>query len=53
MVATPPLAQRRQWRTRGDGGQVLRHAVQQALMPFRHLLPPHLRGLNARIGEER
>ena len=29
------------------------HAVQQALMPFRHLLPPHLRGLNARIGEER
>ena len=29
-----------------------RHAVQQALMPFRHLLPPHLRGLNARIGEQ-
>jgi fumarate reductase flavoprotein subunit len=26
-----------------------RHAVQQALMPFRHLLPPHLRGPNARL----
>ena len=34
-------------------GNADRHAVQQALMPFRHLLPPHLRGLNARIGEER
>ena len=34
-------------------GHADRHAVQQALMPFRHLLPPHLRGLNARIGEER
>lgn len=28
-----------------------RHAVQDALMPFRHLLPPHLRGDNARPGE--
>ncbi len=34
-------------------GNADRHAVQQALMPYRHLLPPHLRGLNARIGEER
>ena len=34
-------------------GHADRHAVQQALMPFHHLLPPHLRGLNARIGEER
>ncbi|MFN4326301.1 MAG: fumarate reductase flavoprotein subunit [Azonexus sp.] len=33
-------------------GHADRHAVQQALMPFRHLLPPHLRGPNARIGEE-
>src|SRR5574343_382118 len=32
-------------------GHADRHAVQQALMPFRHLLPPHLRGPNARIGE--
>ncbi len=28
-----------------------RHAVQAALMPFRHLLPAHLRGDNARLGE--
>lgn len=28
-----------------------RHAVQAALMPFRHLLPAHLRGNNARLGE--
>ena len=28
-----------------------RHAVQTALMPFRHLLPAHLRGDNARLGE--
>lgn len=28
-----------------------RHAVQAALMPFRHLLPAHLRGDNARIGQ--
>ncbi len=27
-----------------------RHAVQAALMPFRHLLPTHLRGLNTRLG---
>jgi len=33
-------------------GHADRHAVQQALMPFRHLLPPHLRGPNARIGEQ-
>jgi fumarate reductase flavoprotein subunit len=28
-----------------------RNAVQQALMPYRHLLPPHLRGANARLEE--
>jgi succinate dehydrogenase or fumarate reductase, flavoprotein subunitGram-negative/mitochondrial subgroup len=29
-----------------------RHAVQQALMPFDHLLPPRLRGRNERIDEK-
>ncbi len=29
-----------------------RHAVQQALMPFEHLLPPRLRGRNERIDEK-
>lgn len=29
------------------------HAVQAALMPFRHLLPPHLRGDNERLDCER
>jgi len=29
-----------------------RHARQQALMPFRHLLPEHLRNDNQRLGEE-
>jgi fumarate reductase flavoprotein subunit len=29
-----------------------RHARQQALMPFRHLLPLHLRNDNQRLGEE-
>jgi fumarate reductase flavoprotein subunit len=29
-----------------------RHAVQAALMPFRHLLPAHLRGDNARATGE-
>jgi fumarate reductase flavoprotein subunit len=28
-----------------------RHAVQDALLPFRDLLPPHLRGANARLGD--
>jgi len=28
-----------------------RHAVQQALMPYDHLLPPCMRGRNARLGE--
>jgi fumarate reductase flavoprotein subunit len=28
-----------------------RHAVQQALMPYEHLLPPCLRGRNARLGD--
>ncbi|MEN9476815.1 MAG: hypothetical protein RLZZ300_956, partial [Pseudomonadota bacterium] len=37
---------------RASLGNADRHAVQQALMPFRHLLPPHLRGPNARIGEQ-
>jgi fumarate reductase flavoprotein subunit len=46
----PPGRDRRHPRSLGHAD---RHAVQQALMPFRHLLPPHLRGLNARIGEER
>ncbi len=32
-------------------GESDRHAVQQALMPFRHLLPPHLRGPSARLEE--
>ena len=26
-----------------------RHALQQSLLPFRHLLPEHLRGDNARL----
>ena len=30
-------------------GDVDRHTVQHALMPFRHLLPTHLRGDNARL----
>ncbi len=30
-------------------GHADRHAVQDALMPFRHLLPPHLRGPNNRL----
>jgi len=29
-----------------------RHACQRALMPFRHLLPVHLRQDNARFGED-
>jgi fumarate reductase flavoprotein subunit len=29
-----------------------RHARQEALMPFRHLLPEHLRGNNQRLGED-
>jgi len=33
-------------------GAADRHAVQQALMPFRHLLPAHLRGPNARLEEQ-
>jgi fumarate reductase flavoprotein subunit len=28
-----------------------RHALQAALLPFHHLLPPRLRGRNARTGE--
>ncbi|WP_374328841.1 fumarate reductase flavoprotein subunit [Azonexus sp.] len=28
-----------------------RHTVQDALLPFRDLLPPHLRGANARLGD--
>lgn len=33
-------------------GDADRHAVQQALMPFEHLLPPRLRGRNERIDEK-
>lgn len=33
-------------------GDADRHAIQDALMPFRHLLPPHLRGPNARLGDD-
>ena len=29
-----------------------RHARQEAVMPFRHLLPEHLRGNNRRLGED-
>jgi fumarate reductase flavoprotein subunit len=29
-----------------------RHAVQQALMPYEHLLPPRLRGRNERVDEK-
>jgi fumarate reductase flavoprotein subunit len=29
-----------------------RHARQQALMPFKHMLPEHLRGYNQRLGDE-
>lgn len=30
-------------------GNADRHSLQEALMPFRHLLPEHLRGPNARL----
>ena len=33
-------------------GKADRHARQQALMPFKQLLPEHLRGDNARLGDE-
>jgi len=33
-------------------GDTDRHARQQALMPFRHLLPEHLRGPNQRLGDD-
>ncbi len=36
----------------GDIPDADRHARQQALMPFRHLLPEHLRNNNERQGEE-
>ena len=36
-------------RIKGRLGPVHRDAVQEALMPFRHLLPPHLRATNARL----
>ena len=29
-----------------------RHARQEQLLPFRHLLPPHLRGDNRRLGDD-
>ena len=29
-----------------------RHTRQETLMPFKHLLPPHLRGNNQRLGDE-
>jgi fumarate reductase flavoprotein subunit len=29
-----------------------RHTQQETLMPFKHLLPPHLRGNNQRLGDE-
>jgi fumarate reductase flavoprotein subunit len=48
-----PLTARRQAEvdaTRAALASKDRHAVQAALMPFRHLLPAHLRGDNARIG---
>ena len=39
-------------RLRGVLGHTDRHAVQQALMPYEHLLPPTLRGRNERIDEK-
>jgi fumarate reductase flavoprotein subunit len=36
---------------RSELGTADRHTVQQALMPFLHLLPAHLRGANARLEE--
>ncbi len=33
-------------------GDADRFARQQALMPYLHLLPEHLRGRNERLGEE-
>ena len=39
-------------RLRESMGSADRHAVQQALMPYEHLLPPTLRGLNERIDEK-
>jgi fumarate reductase flavoprotein subunit len=32
-------------------GTADRYARQQALMPFKHLLPDHLRGRNQRLGD--
>ena len=32
-------------------GNVDRYRRQEALMPFKHLLPAHLRGCNARLGD--
>ncbi|MCX7058087.1 MAG: hypothetical protein NTZ79_13160 [Proteobacteria bacterium] len=31
--------------------QLSRHALQERLMPYRHLLPPSLRGDNDRLGD--
>ena len=36
----------------GELGSADRHERQQALMPFRHLLPEHLRNNNERLGED-
>jgi len=36
----------------GDPGTADRHARQEKLMPFRHLLPEHLRKDNQRLGED-
>ncbi len=36
----------------GELGSADRHERQQALMPFRHLLPMHLRNNNERLGED-
>jgi fumarate reductase flavoprotein subunit len=50
----PDTARRQQQidSTLADMENTDRHARQEALMPFRHLLPEHLRGNNERLGDE-
>jgi fumarate reductase flavoprotein subunit len=53
-IEHPDTAARQQEieRILGDLPDADRHHRQQALMPFRHLLPEHLRGDNQRVGED-
>ncbi len=50
-----PLTPQRQQQIEGilaDLGEVDRHSRQAALMPFKQLLPEHLRGPNQRLGDD-